>query len=150
MGGVLNEENPLEISLFLAKGDNADLMRELLVRMLAQSFIAQQYEFHFRMREQTLFEDILADEFAASMVGYMVLGRKLSRANCAEALDQAVEHTVYRLSQKAPRGKLVDMLYNYFLESPSKTKKQQKDILATREELVSKLLEFLPRSVDQE
>ena len=113
--------------------------------MLAQSFITQQYEFHFRMREQTLFEDILADEFSASMVCYIVLGRKLSRANCAEALDQAIEYTVYRLSQKTPRGKLVDLLYGYLQENPGKTKKQ--DILETREKLVAKLLEFLPKSV---
>jgi hypothetical protein len=144
-GGILSDENPLEINLFLAKSDKEDLLKEQLVRMLAQSFITQQYEFHFRMREQTLFEDILADEFAASMVCYMVLGRKLSRSNCAEALDQAVEHTVYRLSQKTPRGKLVDLLYGYLQENPSKPKKQ--DILETREKLVSKLLEFLPKSV---
>jgi hypothetical protein len=143
--GMLNEANPLEISLFLSKSDKEDLLKELLVRMLAQSFIAQQYEFHFRMREQTLFEDILADEFAASMVCYMVLGRKLSRGNCAEALDQAVEHTVHRLRQKTPRGKLVDLLYSYLQENPSKPKKQ--DILETREKLVAKLLEFLPKSV---
>jgi hypothetical protein len=80
----------------------------------------------------------------------MVLGRKLSRSNCAEALDQAVEHTVYRLRQKAPRGKLTDLLYSYLQENPSKPKKQ--DILETREKLVAKLLEFLPKSVniDQE
>lgn len=143
---MLNEENPLEIGLFLAKSDNADLMKELLVRMLAQSVITQQYEFHFRMREQTLFEDILADEFAASMVCYTVLGRKLSRANCAEALNQAIEYTVYRLRQKAPRGKLVDLLYSYLQENPAKPKKQ--DILETREKLVAKLLEFLPKSVN--
>ncbi len=145
IAGTLNMENPLEVNLFLAKSDKADLLRELLVRMLAQSFIAQQYEFHFRMREQTLFEDILADEFAASMVCFMVLGRKLSRNNCAEALDQAIEHTVYRLSQKTPRNKLVDTLYDYFQETPAKSK--SKDILETREKLVAKLLEFLPKSV---
>jgi hypothetical protein len=144
-GGSLNEENPLEINLFLAKSDNADLLKALLVRMLARSFIAQLYEFHFRMREQTLFEDILADEFAASMVCFMVLGRKLSRANCAEALDQAVEYTVFRLTQKAPRGKLVDLLYGYLQEKPSSSKQ---DILETREKLVAKLLELLPKSVN--
>jgi hypothetical protein len=145
-GGSLNIENPLEINLYLAKSDNADTTKTVLVRMLAQSFIAQQYEFHFRMREQTLFEDILADEFAASMVCFMVLGRKLSRANCADALDQAVEHTVRRLSEKTPRNKLVDTLYCYLQETPAKTKNQ--DILETREKLVAKLLELLPKSVE--
>jgi hypothetical protein len=74
--GALNEDNPLEISLFLTKNDTTNTMKELLVRMLTHSFIQQQYEFHFRIREQTLFEDILADEFLTSMVSYMVLGRK--------------------------------------------------------------------------
>jgi len=145
-GGSLNEANPLEINLFLAKSDNADTMKTVLVRMLAQSFIAQQYEFHFRMREQTLFEDILADEFAASMVCFMVLGRKLSRANCAEALDQAIGYTVRRLSEKTARAKLVDLLHGYLEENPGKAAKQ--DILETREKLVAKLLEFLPKSVN--
>jgi len=113
--------------------------------MLVQSFIQQQYEFHFRMREQTLFEDILADEFVKSIVALAVMGRKISRVNCVQALDQAIEQTVYRLSQKTSRCKLVDMLYRY-LQGDFKNR-QERDILATREELVSKLLEFLPETV---
>ncbi len=148
--GILNEDNPLEISLFLTKNDTAVLLKELLVRMLVHSFIQQQYEFHFRIREQTLFEDILADEFVTSMISYMVLGKKLGRANCATALDQAIEATVYRLSQKAARSKLVYTLYSFFQESPAKTKNLKTDILARREELISKLLEFLPKNVDIE
>jgi hypothetical protein len=143
--GVVNEENPLEISLFLVKTDTAVFLKELLVRMLAHSFIQQHYEFHFRMREQTLFEDILADEFVKSTVALAVMGRKISRANCAQALDQAVEQTVYRLSQKNSRGKLVDMLYSFLQGDPKN--RQERDILATREELVSKLLKLLPETI---
>ena len=146
--GALNEENPLEINLFLVKSDATDALKELLVRTLAHSFIQQQYEFHFRMREQTLFEDILADELVTSMVSFTVLGRKLGKANCAEALDQAIEQTVYRLSQKAARTKLVDTLYGFFQEQPAKTKNQKNDVLANREELISKLLEFLPKNLN--
>ena len=61
------EKNPLEINLFLAKNDNTNSMKETLVNMLTHSFIQQKYQFHFRIREQTLFEDILADEFVASL-----------------------------------------------------------------------------------
>lgn len=143
---ALNEENPLEINLFLAKSDATDSLKELLVRTLAHSFIQQQYEFHFRMREQTLFEDILADELVTSMVSFTVLGRKLGKANCIEALDQAIEQTVYRLSQKTARTKLVDTLYGFFQEQPAKNKNQKNDVLASREELISKLLEFLPKT----
>ena len=100
------------------------------------------------MREQTLFEDILADELVTSMVSFTVLGRKLGKANCAEALDQAIEQTVYRLSQKAARTKLVDTLYGFFQEQPTKSKNQKNDVLASREELISKLLEFLPKNVN--
>ena len=150
ISGALNEENPLEINLFLAKSDATDYLKGLLVRTLAHSFIQQQYEFHFRMREQTLFEDILADELVTSMVSFTVLGRKLGRANCAQALDQAIEQTVYRLSQKTARTKLVDTLYSFFQEQPSKTKISKKDILTSREELISKLLEFLPKNIDIE
>ncbi len=146
ISGVLNEENPLEINLFLAKSDATDSLKELLVRTVTHSFIQQQYEFHFRMREQTLFEDILADELVTSMVSLTVLGRKLGRANCAEALDQAIEQTVYRLSQKTARTKLVDALYGFFQEQPAKNKNQRNDVLASREELISKLLEFLPKT----
>ena len=98
------------------------------------------------MREQTLFEDILADELVTSMVSFMVLGRKLGKANCAEALDQAIEQTVYRLSQKTARTKLVDTLYGFFQEQPANGKNQKRDVLASREELISKLLEFLPKT----
>lgn len=146
--GFLKEGNPLEISLFLSKNDTTASMKELLVRMLTHSFIQQQYEFHFRMREQTLFEDILADEFVTSMVTFMVLGRKLGRASCAKALDQAVEETVYRLSQKTTRNKLVNELYSFYQEYPDKIRKRQVDLLENREELISKLLRFLPKNVN--
>ncbi len=146
--GVLKEDKPLEISLFLSKNDTANAMKELLVRMLVHSFIYQQYEFHFRMREQTLFEDILADEFVTSMISFRVLGRKVGRANCAKALDEAIDETVYRLSQKAPRSKLVDLMYNFSQEHIGKTKNQKSDVLAKREELISKLLKFLPKTVN--
>jgi hypothetical protein len=146
--GVISDENPLEVNLYIAKNDTQDTLKELLIRMLVSSFIQQQYEFHFRMREQTLFEDILADELLAFKVSFAITGRKLSRSICVEALDQAVAQTVYRLSQKAPRNKLVELLYGYFQENPIKAKREERDVLAVREELVAKLLEFLPKSVN--
>jgi hypothetical protein len=100
------------------------------------------------MREQTLFEDILADELLASKVGFAIAGRKLGRSTCAEALDQAVAQTVYRLSQKAARNKLVELLHGYFENTPIKAKRDERDVLAVREELVAKLLELLPKSVN--
>ena len=144
--GFLDESNPLEINVFLAKNDTSNSMKELLVRMLTHSFIQQQYEFHFRIKEQTLFEDILADEFVTSMVSFMVLGRKLGRTNCIKALDEAIEETVYRLSQKTARSKLVDMMYVFCQGYSGKIKNRKADILANREELISKLLEFLPKN----
>ncbi len=146
--GVLKDDNPLEISLFLSKNDTVNAMKELLVRMLVHSFIYQQYEFHFRMREQTLFEDILADEFVTSMISFRVLGRKIGRTNCTKALDEAIDETVYRLSQKAPRSKLVDLMYSFSQEHLGKIRNQKIDVLAEREELISKLLKFLPKTVN--
>lgn len=140
----LPEDNPLEISLYLSKNDTTSSMKEILVRMLVHSFIYQQYEFHFRIREQTLFEDILADEFVTSMISFRVLGRKLGRANCTKALEEAVDETVYRLSQKATQSKLVDLMWGFFQEYLGKTRKQKIDILEEREELIAKLLKFLP------
>jgi hypothetical protein len=145
--GTLKEDNPLEISLYLSKADNTNTAKELLVRMLVHSFIWQQYEFHFRDRIQTLFEDILADEYVASMVTFTVLGRKLGRANCAKALEQALEETVYRLSQKQTQGRLVDLMYSFFQEGNSRTPKKRQDVLECREELVLKLLTFLPKNI---
>jgi hypothetical protein len=145
--GSLKEDNPLEISLYISKSDNTSMAKELLVRLLVHSFIWQQYEYHFRDRVQTLFEDILADEYVTSVVTFMVLGRKPGRANCAKALEQAIEETVYRLSQKQAQGKLVDLMYGFFQEGNSKAKKRQ-DILECREELVLKLLTFLPKSLN--
>jgi hypothetical protein len=145
--GSLKEDNPLEISLYLSKTDNTKTAKEVLVRMLVHSFIWQQYEFHFRDRVQTLFEDILADEYVTSIVTFLVLGRKPGRANCAKALEEAVEETVYRLSQKQTQGKLVDLMYGFFQEGNGKNKKKQ-DILEAREELVLKLLTFLPKNVN--
>jgi hypothetical protein len=92
--GNLKEDNPLEISLYLSKTDNTNASKEQLTRMLVHSFIWQQYEYRFRSREQTLFEDILADEYVTSAATFSVLGRKLGRANCAKALEQAIEETV--------------------------------------------------------
>jgi hypothetical protein len=148
--GFLEEENPLEINLFLTKNETNVAMKELLVRLLTHSFIQQQYEFHFRIREQTLFEDILADEFLATTIGFMVLGRKSGRANCAKALDEAVSETVYRLSQKATRKRLVNELYDFSQENLSRGEKHKADILEKREELVLKLLKFLPKNVNFE
>jgi hypothetical protein len=148
--GVLDDENPLEISLFLAKNDTNTTLKMLFVRMLVYSFIQQQYEFHFRMREQTLFEDILADELVALKFSFIVMGKKLGRANCTKALEQAVEQTVYRLSKKQAQNKLVDFTYNFFQELPAINKKQKIDILTSREQLIAKLLELLPKTVNLE
>ncbi len=147
--GTLNEDNPLEISLYLTKTDNTNTAKEVLVRMLVHSFIWQQYEFHFRDRVQTLFEDILADEYVTSMAAFMVLGRKPGRANCVKALEQAVEETVCRLSQKQTQCKLVDLMYSFFQEGNGKNKKRM-DILESREELVLKLLTFLPKNLKED
>jgi hypothetical protein len=145
--GHIKEDNPLEISLYLLKTDNTDTSKELLIRVLVHSFIWQQYEYRFRNREQTLFEDILADEYVTSAFTFMVLGRKMGRANCVKALEQAVEETVYRLSQKQTQTKLVDLMYNFFQEENPKIKKRP-DIIEHREELVLKLLTFLPNNID--
>jgi hypothetical protein len=138
----------LKINLFLTKNETAASLKEILVRMLTHSFIAQQYEFHFRIREQTLFEDILADEYLTAVVTFMVLGKKLGKANCAKALDQAIDETVYRLSQKATRGKLVDVMYGFFQHDSGKTKSGKGDVLEKREELIAALLRFLPKNVN--
>jgi hypothetical protein len=117
--------------------------------MIIHSFIWQQYEYRFRNREQTLFEDILADEYITAIATFTVLGRKLGRANCAKALEQAVGETVYRLSQKQTQNKLVDLIYNFFQEEKAKNKKRP-DIIEQREELVLKLLTFLPKNINPE
>jgi ribonuclease HII len=114
--------------------------------MIIHSFIWQQYEYRFRNREQTLFEDILADEYIAAIATLTVLGRKRGRANCAKALEQAIEETVHRLSQKQTQNKLIDTLYNFFQEEKTKTKQKQ-PLLEKREELILKLLTFLPKNI---
>ena len=148
--GSLKEYNPLEIRLFLARNDNTNFMREQLVKMLTRSFIQQKFQFHFRIREQTLFEDILADEFVASMVSFLVLGRKPGRTSCDKALTEAIAETVYRLSQKNTRSQLLDVVCNFSTEYSAKVKSRKMDILEEREELVSKLLKFLPEPSDSE
>lgn len=150
VNAFLNEQAPLEVHLFLGRNDTTAALKELLVRMLTQSFIHQQYEFHFRIREQTLFEDILADELVTSKISCLVMGRKLGRANCAKALDEAMEQTVYRLSQKTARDTLTDFTYKFFQDSQAKGKQQKTDVLANREELIAKLLELLPKTAIDE
>ncbi|NLD67161.1 MAG: hypothetical protein GX648_11420 [Crenarchaeota archaeon] len=147
--GALNSDNPLEINLFLAKSDTTNALKERLIRMLVHSFIHQKYEFNFRVHEQTLFEDILADEYVTSLVSFAVLGRKLGRVNCEKALDEALDETVCRLSQKPVRNSLVDILYNFSQQpaSTSKGKKRKTDILEKREELIIELLNFLPKNI---
>jgi hypothetical protein len=147
--GSLKEGNPLEISLYLSKTDNINTLKELLTRMIVHSFIWQQYEYRFRNREQTLFEDILADEYITIVTTFIVLGRKLGRANCAKALEQAIEETVYRLSQKQTQNRLVDLIYNFFQEEKTKNKKRP-DIIEQREKLILKLLTFLPKNINPE
>lgn len=145
--GALNEDNPLEINMFLTKNDATNTLREHLIRMLTHSFIQQKYEFHFRIREQTLFEDILADEFITSIVSYTVLGRKPGRTNCEKALDEAIDETIYRLSQKPVRSRLVDVMYSFSQPPKSKAKNCKTDILKKREDLILKLLEFMPQTI---
>jgi len=149
--GALNDDNPLEINLFLTKNDTESALKERLIRMLVHSFIQQKYEFHFRVREQTLFEDILADEYVTSLVSLTVLGRKPGRTSCEKALDEAMAETVYRLSQKPVRARLVDVLCRFSQQpqpaSTNKTKKRKTDILEKREDLITKLLQFLPKTI---
>ena len=145
--GKIEEENPLSIDLYLLKSDTNSAIKENLVHMLTRSLICQNYQFHFRMRELTLFEDILADELLASVVTYMVLGRKLGRKNCEKALNSAIEETVNRLSQKGPRNKLLDEMCGFTKEYIGKIRKNKTDILTQRESLVSKLLCLLPETV---
>jgi len=146
----IKEDNPLEISLFLTKNDQTNSMKEQLVNALTHSFIQQKYQFHFRIREQNLFEDILADEFVSSMVSFMVLGKKVGRANCEKALDEAIIETVCRLSQKVTRSKLLDVMCSFSQEYLGKVKSRKLDILEEREELLSKLLKFLPGTINDE
>jgi len=115
--------------------------------MLIQSFIRQQYEYRFRNYEQTLFEDILSDEYVTTIATFTVLGRKLGRINCTKALEQAIEETVYRLTQKQTQNKLVNLLYTFFQEEKTKNKKRQ-PLLEKREELILKLLTFLPKNIE--
>ncbi len=146
----VKDDNPLEMSLFLTKNDPTNFMKERLVNVLTHSFIQQKYQFHFRIREQTLFEDILADEFVSSMVSLMVLGKKMGRSNCERALDEAVQETVHRLSQKETRSKLLEVMSSFSQEYSGKVKSRKLDILEEREELVSKLLKFLPETINYE
>jgi hypothetical protein len=150
LSSFLSEQSPLEVHLFLGRNDTTASLKELLVRMLVHSYIHQQYEFHFRIRELTLFEDILADELMTSKICFMVMGRKLGRANCAKALSDAVEATVYRLSEKQAKDKLVDLTYKFFQGYPAKNKQPRTDILETREELILLLLELLPKTLTKE
>jgi hypothetical protein len=147
ISGCLSEENPLEINIYCMKKDSTNALKERLVRMLINSFIQQQYEFCFRIREQVLFEDILANELVASKIGFMVMGKKIRRVHCARALDEAVALTVYRLSQKHARNKLVDITCSFFQEQTTKDKKSRTDIISCREGLVAKLLELLPKTL---
>ena len=148
--GDLREESPLEIHLFLTKTDTTNFMKERLTRLLTRSFILQKYQFHFRLREQTLFEDILADEFLTSMVSLMVSGKKPGRTSCEKALDEAIGETVYRLSQKNARSKLLDAMCSFSQDYTRKIKNEKTDILEEKENLIAKLLSFLPESVYDE
>jgi hypothetical protein len=145
----IEESNPLEISLYLSKTDNNNTTKEQLIRTIVHSFVWQQYEYRFRNQEQTLFEDILADEYVTSTTTFMILGRKLVRTNCAKALQQALDETIYRLSQKQTQNKLVDFMYNFYQEETTKNKKRP-NIIEHREKLVQKLLTFLPNAKNVE
>jgi hypothetical protein len=155
--GKLNDDNPLEISLFLAKSDTANNLKERLIRMLVHSFIQQKYEFHFRIHDQTLFEDILADEYITSVASLAVMGKKPGRANCEKALDEALGETIFRLSQKPVRARLVSVLCNLSQtqqnvsasksKSKGKPQKRQADILEKREEIITELMQFLPKNL---
>ena len=148
--GTIDEEHPLSIDLYLSKTDTLGSMKENLVHMLTRSLICQKYQFHFRMREQTLFEDILADEFLALIVTYMVMGKRIGRNNCEKALDAAIQETVQRLEQKKPRAKLLDALCNFSQEYARQIKERKTEILTERERLVADLLTMLPEAVYNE
>ena len=145
--GHLKENNPIEINIYLSKTDNTNTTKELLIRMIIHSFIWQQYEYRFRNREQTLFEDILADEYVTAITTFKVLGKKPIRTNCTKALEQAIEETVHRLTQKQTQNKLIDLMYNFSQEENPKTKKRP-NIIEHREELILKLLTFLPKNIN--
>ena len=146
----LDENNPLEIHLLIPKNDTSGALKENLIRMLTHSYIKQKIEFHFRIREQTLFEDILADELFTSIVAFAIMGKKSGRANCEKALNQAINETVYRLGQKTTKNRLIDLLNNFSKQYSTKIKNQKNDLLEQREELITKLLEFLPQTLINE
>jgi hypothetical protein len=63
-------------------------------------------------------------------------------------LEQAVSETAHRLSQKKVQGKLVDMLCGFFNEAEGNKSKKKPNMLEKREELVLKLLTFLPKNIN--
>lgn len=141
---------PLRLNLYLQKSDTWIGIKRVLIRGLLRSLIWQKYCFEFRIKEPTIFEDILAEELVTSIVECRVLRRKPTKKTCTEALNYAINETIHRLSRSNPQKKLIDTMFEFFEGYKHRIKNKEYNILKEKQILLTKLLKLLPETFDSD
>ena len=146
--GDMIETEPRKLTLYLRKNDTWKSVKDVIVHELIHCLMWQVYYYDLRRREVTLFEDYFADELLASLVEKTVLGTKLTRKQCVEALDYAMSEMKLRLGRKKHHKKLIGSIIEFMKRYQQRVRRKRSNILRERSLLVSELPSPLPITLD--
>lgn len=150
--GNMIETDPRRINLYLSRNSTWRSVKSVIVHELIHCLMWQAYYYDFRRREVTLFEDYFADEFLTSLIEQVVLGRKLSRIECGEALDYAISETRQRINGLRKRKKqyrrMINSLKDFLKGYQRRVRSKSSDILKERRRLLMELPSPLPTSLE--
>lgn len=141
--GYMEPTRPLKVRIYLRRNSTWRTVKSTLIHELIHAIMWQNYYFDYRRRNPTLFEDYFADELITCIVEQIVMGNKLSRERCREALNYAISETRFRFKHEGLR-KLTKALVE-FAEAYRRRVKRS-DILNERKRLL-KLPSPLPETI---
>lgn len=149
--GEMDETEPCKLILYLGRNETWKSAKAIIVHELIHCLTWQVYYYDLRRREVTLFEDYFADELLTSLVEKIVLGRKLTRRQCDDALNYAMSELKLRLGKGKRHRKVIDSLMDFMKGFQSRIRTKETDVLRERRLLINELASPLPStSEDQE
>lgn len=146
--GDMIETEPRKLTLYLRKKDTWKSVKDVIVHELIHCLMWQVYYYDMRRREVTLFEDYFSDELLTSLVEKIVLGTKLTRKQCVEALDYAMSEMKLRLGRKKYHKKLIDSVMRFMKRYQQRVRRKRSNILRERRRLIRELASPLPSTLE--
>lgn len=146
--GEMIETEPRKFTIYLKKKSTWKATKDIMVHEMIHCLTWQVYYHDQRRSETKLFEDYFADELLTSLVEKLVLGKKLTRNQCVEALDYAMDEMKLRIGRKNHHKKLVDSVMDFMKEYQRKIRRKRSNILRERHLLITKLPSPLPNTLE--